>query len=102
MNAQRQHCVLGTDEFLKKMRDPAFYRIDRHRGMIGNTIYHVRTAPEDVPGLIEGEVSKVLRLLGLADELGLRPLWTVLIAGFVAVVAAVAILFISYMFATFR
>lgn len=47
------HHIVSTEQFYEQMKRPAFVRLTKLDGRVDQDIYHTKTAPEDVPGLIE-------------------------------------------------
>ena len=57
--------TLTTDEFWKKMCATGFFRISLHQGALGNDLFEVEVAPEQVPGFFESVIGSIVSNLNI-------------------------------------
>lgn len=55
--------IVDSNTFWQRMCDRRFVRTSRLSGRIGQSVYVTLQAPEDVDGLIEGQMRVIARIL---------------------------------------
>jgi translation initiation factor IF-1 len=55
--------IVDSNTFWERMCDHRFVRTSRLSGRIGQSVYVTLQAPEDVDGLIEGQMRVIARIL---------------------------------------